>query len=359
MPRLLPRLILAGLLGGVVAPPSAAPALAGEKTDVIVMRNGDRITCEIKGLQGGILYVSVDYIDGTISIQWSKVRRIESTQLFIVKTEDGTVYTGTIRALEGAGSRPVALQVAEGPDQVVEMPARQVVLLDQTAKAFWQRFNGDVNFGFIYSKGNDTAQYSLNTDVSYPRPRWTAAASFSSTLSTGAGIDDSARNQAQLSGLRLLRRKRWYYQGLASFLQSSEQQIALQTTLGGVIGRYLTETNNAKVALAGGLGWQNTRYDTSAPDASTQDTLTAIVGTQVSFFKFKKTSVDVSAQLLPALSELGRVHFDMDASYYVKVLGDLTWNVSFYGNWDNRPPADVAGADYGGSIGLGWTFGNR
>jgi hypothetical protein len=36
----------------------AGPLLARESTDVIVMKNGDRITCEVKGLNGGVLYVS-------------------------------------------------------------------------------------------------------------------------------------------------------------------------------------------------------------------------------------------------------------------------------------------------------------
>jgi hypothetical protein len=31
------------------------PMLAREKTDVLVMRNGDRMTCEIKGLSTGVL----------------------------------------------------------------------------------------------------------------------------------------------------------------------------------------------------------------------------------------------------------------------------------------------------------------
>lgn len=359
MPNLHRFVITTGILGAVAALGQVSPAAAAPKTDVIVMQNGDRLTCEIKGLSSGVLYVSVDYLEGTISVQWSKVRQIESTQLFIVRTEDGSVYTGTIRALEADGSRPVTIQVFEAPEPALEVPARQVVLLDQTAKRFWQRFNGDVNFGFIYAKGNDSSQYSLSSEVAYPRPRWTGAASFNSTLSTGAGVDDSARNEAQLSGLRLLRRKRWYYQGVAAFLQSSEQQIALQTTAGGVIGRYLSQTNNSRVSLGGGLAWQNTRYTASAGAAGTEDLLTALIGTQIRYFRFKKTSLTVSAQLLPALSEPGRVRFNMNASYYVKVLGDLTWNVSFYGNWDNRPPEDVAGADYGTSIGLGWTFGDK
>ncbi len=38
---------------------------------------------------------------------------------------------------------------------------------------------------------------------------------------------------------------------------------------------------------------------------------------------------------------------------------NLNWNLSFYGNWDTRPPANFSGADYGYSVGLKWTFGFR
>ena len=74
----------------------AAPLFARESTDVIVMKNGDHLTGEIKGLNAGVLYMSMPYILGTSSVQWSNVARLESKQLFLVKTEDGSVYTGPL-----------------------------------------------------------------------------------------------------------------------------------------------------------------------------------------------------------------------------------------------------------------------
>ena len=55
---------------------------ARENTDVLVMKNGDRMTCQVKGLEAGGLYVSFDYIDGTASVQWSRVARLESKGTF-------------------------------------------------------------------------------------------------------------------------------------------------------------------------------------------------------------------------------------------------------------------------------------
>ena len=89
----------------------SSPLFARQKTDVIVMKNGDRLTCEIKALSGGVLSVKLDYVEDTIGVQWSRVARLESNQLFLVQTEGGTVYTGRLSTAEARDQRPVTIQV--------------------------------------------------------------------------------------------------------------------------------------------------------------------------------------------------------------------------------------------------------
>ena len=48
---------------------------------------------------------------------------------------------------------------------------------------------------------------------------------------------------------------------------------------------------------------------------------------------------------------------DANAARYIKLISNLSWNVSFYANWDNQPPQGFSGSDYGTSSGLTWTFG--
>ena len=57
---------------------------ARPKKDVIRFRNGDRWTCEIKKLDHGFLSVGLDYVDGTVQVDWREVARIESPQQFVV-----------------------------------------------------------------------------------------------------------------------------------------------------------------------------------------------------------------------------------------------------------------------------------
>src|SRR5580698_8909548 len=105
---------------------SAWTLQAREKTDVIVMRNGDRLTCEIKSLSADTLYISLDYALGTVSIDWFKVDHLESTQLFVVKTQNGETYSGTLSMPKTEGTRPVSLEVLEPAGGPVELDRGQV-----------------------------------------------------------------------------------------------------------------------------------------------------------------------------------------------------------------------------------------
>jgi Protein of unknown function, DUF481 len=335
----------------------ASPLFARDKTDVLVMKNGDRMTCEIKGLDSGVLYVSFDYIDGTTSVDWSKVTRLESTQMFVVKTEAGSVYTGALRTMETSVDRPVQIQVLESPGRNYMMERSQIVRMVATSDKFWQRFNGDVSFGTIYSKGNESTQYSLGASTVYVRERWNAGGTFDSNLSSSTGSTVVTRNSLVLSAFHLMPQKNWFYGGLNGFLQSSEQGISLQTILGGGVGRYFKNSNRAAIQLLAGLAWQDTSYERSRVPIANQNTAAALIYGKASFFKFSKTNLDATAAVLPSLSDRGRIRIDTNATYYIKIISDLKWNLSFYGNWDNEPPPGLSGSDYGTSSGLSWTFG--
>jgi putative salt-induced outer membrane protein YdiY len=337
----------------------SVPLLAQKDTDVIVMKNGDRFTCEIKGLSGGVLSVKVKYVDGAMAVQWSQVAQIQSTRLFLIQTESGAVYTGKISTTGASGDPPIRIEIAAAPEKQVEVAQHEVIKLNQTSAGFWQRFDGAVNTGLLYSKGNESTQYNVSSQVAYTRERWSSDLLVNSSLASNSGAKLTTRNQADLNTLRLLRWNNWFFAGTTSFLQSSVQEINLQTTLGGGIGRYLKNTNRSSIYVLGGLGWQNVGYRQNTDDLASQNTAVGFVAGDVKVFKFKKTNLDVSASLLPAITEAGRVHFNTNAVYYIKIIQDLSWNFSFYGSWDSRPPVTLPKSDYGTSSGLSWTFGSR
>jgi hypothetical protein len=102
-------------------PNPAPPCLTGvcrarEKKDIIQFTNGDRITCEIIKQQKGCLYVKLDYADGTVVIDWSKIARVESSQSFVVADKTGRRYTGNLQTVtEGEAPEELNVQVTGLP----------------------------------------------------------------------------------------------------------------------------------------------------------------------------------------------------------------------------------------------------
>lgn len=337
----------------------ATCALAGSKTDVVVMKNGDRLTCDIKSLNSGVLYVSLDYAIGKISVEWSQVVRLESTQTFILTTENGSVYRGTLKTGNPAPQGPMTVTVLDGANQTVVLEQSDVISIDPIAEDFWRRFNGAISGGLLYSKGNQAAQYDFSSETEYLRERWSAELDFNSNLASSSGDTVSTRNQLRLSGRHLLPRPHYFYGGALSFLQSSEQGIRVQTSGGGGIGRFLTNTNTASISVLAGLGLQRTNYNQSVFSLPPQTVASALIGVELKLFRFDKTKLNIFTDIFPAISDPGRVFVATNASYFVKLFGKLSWNVSVYANVDTRPPVHFSGSDYGTSSGLSLTFGNR
>ena len=73
----------------------AAQATA-QKTDSVWIRNGDRITGEVKSMSRALLKYSTDDL-GTISIEWTNVTRIYSPSTFEIQVTSGRKYYGSLR----------------------------------------------------------------------------------------------------------------------------------------------------------------------------------------------------------------------------------------------------------------------
>ena len=92
------KILAAALVLVVVLP-------ARESRDVIVLENGDHMTGEIKGLNAGVLRVSLDYVDGTISVEWSKVKRVKASNYLLSRSRMDHRTPGRLPALPGNRAR--------------------------------------------------------------------------------------------------------------------------------------------------------------------------------------------------------------------------------------------------------------
>jgi len=339
----------------------APPSFARAARDTLVMRNGDRITCEVKGLDNGVLRVNLDYVDGTISIDWLKVARLESDYLFLVTLQDGSAYSAKVISPETAEGDVVKLSIQpEGEQQSFLVDRSAVVRIGQTADNFMQRLSGKFTVGATYAKGNSTTQYNFGSELAYQRTNWGAEVAYNSNLSASTGATTATRNQLDFNAYRLLRWRNYFVGGIADFLQSSVQGIERQSNVGAGLGRFLKNTNRVSFWVLGGLGFQQTNYEPTVTDQQPQKVGIGVVSSRLDAFTFKQTRFSLTSTVFPALtSQPGRLFIKTNASYYLKLFHKIDWNLSFYGSWDTQPPPHFKGSDYGRSTGLSYTFGNK
>jgi len=340
-------LMLTLLLSGV--------CLAREKKDFIQFTNGDRMTCEIINLEKGYLYVKLEYVDGTVALDWSKITRVESAQGFVFADKAGRRYTGT-PANADAEESPKELRIrVTGPSASEVVPGKEVVQMDRTDNTFWQNLHGGLDTGLNFAKQQSRTQYSFQANALYQRTKWSASLDYQSSFSGGGDISN-LRNDVKLTGARQLRSPRNYYLGLAEFLQSDEQQLNLRTTVGGAIGHVFSSSNSAFVAGFGGVVWNREHYSSNATVGRSGDSAEIVLGTQFNFFHFKKTDILATTSVYPSMTDPGRVRFDLNTSVKLRIAKDLYWKFGYYLNYDNHPPQSAPGTDYGSTSSLGWTF---
>ena len=97
---------------------SASQAVQAERTDVIYLQNGDRITGEIKSLFRGKLEFKTDHM-GTVFIEWDDIREIVSTTGHAVELTNGQRFYGPLTKPENAAvaaTPPAAVSAPEGAE---------------------------------------------------------------------------------------------------------------------------------------------------------------------------------------------------------------------------------------------------
>jgi hypothetical protein len=317
------------------------------------MKNGDRITCEIKKLDREQLLIEPPYTTGTIAIDWNEVERIESRQLFQVVLTDGEQLYGAIRQDADAGASPDKQPfVVEGDDTPQTRTHDEVAAIKQLGGNFWEQLDFAVDFGYSFLKSNAETQSTLNARVErFSRRNWIqlSTSSFLTRRSDGA---NNNRHNGTAAYLRV-RPNQWFYGALADFLQSDQQQLDLRVTVGGVAGRRMITTTTTKWDFFSGVVLNRERF---AHQTSTVNNSEIIVGTNASWYQFDSTEIRSKLHVYPSLTEGGRYRVDFDTSAYLDVWGDLYFRLGFFDNFDSRPPIAAPRNDFGVSTTVGWSF---
>jgi hypothetical protein len=327
-------------------------SLAQGKDDVVVMKNGDRFTGEIKGLSRGELSFKAKYMVDSVRLDWKEVARLESQNSFIVSLANGSRFAGRIEEINGRISEEIG--IIAGETKLRTSPS-EVVLIQPRKGSFRDQLDGSISYGFTFTGDNNQASSALSANVGYNGSRNAVQLSSSSQLNAQSKGVNTSRFTFNGEYLRKLTQN-WFYDGLIDLLKSDQQKLDLRNTYGGGIGRHLLQTDQSSILVFGGVVYTHESYASQPGIESIRNNAESLIGVRATTFRFGK--MDLNSQLLiyPGLSDAGRVRLSTQTNANIEFIKNFFANFSLYENFDSRPPVEAPRNDVGVTTGLGWKF---
>jgi hypothetical protein len=327
----------------------ASPAVA-ERTDEVVLWNGNTITGEVKSLQQGKLKFKTDHA-GTIYIEWEFINSVSSTNFFELETQLGLHHFGML----APGPEDKTMTVV-GPAESVVLEMARVVTIMPIRKTFWGRIDGSLNVGASYTSADSILQYSFEGDATYRQRKYSANTALNSIQTHQKDRDVTFRDSLEFVYTRYLK-NRYFTAGGLDFTRSSELGIDFRTELGWVYGRRFKQTNKSNLQAAAGL---SVSRETPIGGEPSDSFLSGVLLGEYHFFLYNYPKTDLLIQLSvnPGITDWPRVRVSFNGSIKREIITDFTVNFSVSDNYDSQPAGgeEAANHDFAVVLSVGWTF---
>jgi hypothetical protein len=326
-----------------------AYALARPKTDLVVLDNGNHLSCEIRKLQRGKLTVKTDAF-GTVSIKWSRIKGLASDYPFLVEVESGVRYLGGI----ALGSAPGTIEIG-GETHRIPLDVAEIVGMIPVQSSIWSRLSGSVDAGYDFTQATSATSWSSSAELEYRTPRLEADLDFSSNVQEQTGAEETNRQNLGALVTRYYE-KRWFAAILGQAEKSANTGLDFRGLMGGSGGRRLVQTNRSNVSVLAGAAFSREKFE----DAEDFDSNVELVGAVLAeTFRFDSPELDLSGQvaIYPNLKTAGRYRLQASGKAKIEIVKNLYWSMSVYESYDSDPPSETSRKnDFGISTSIGWSF---
>ena len=346
---MLTKMKLAALLVGLLLGASGAAA-AGDKTDIVILINGDHITGEIANLSRGLLELKTDHA-GTLEIEWDKILSIQSPHQFTVTTATGRRLVGSLKR---SIDRSVIVSGVEGEQVFTTL---ELTGIEPLGRSFWAQLQGSVGAGFNYTRSSGVTQFTLNTDTTYRKTSSVIYLTGATTLTGQSGDTDyGSVGNAQLMYERY-RGRRWFVAAMGQAETNEGLGLKLRSQGGGLVGARLVNTNRAQFQAAGGISGNREQ----GVDVPATTNLEGVLAMRMSYYTYDrpKTNLDLTFSYYPGLSDWGRQRLQLNSSAKRELWKDFFVALSLYDSFDSAPPNSTAlRNDIGLTTTISWSYGS-
>jgi hypothetical protein len=327
---------------------SLQPVFSREKSDIIILKNGNTISGEIQKLERGLLSFKTDAM-GTLEIKWEDVKSVSSKFIFVVEDTEGRLFVGSLEPTAEAQHVNIV-----GGTAASNLEHHSIVEMNEVGRSLWSRLSGSVELGYTFTKASNRQQINVASDISYRTKRYEGQFTYDSIISLSDGVTEVDRRVLTLGGSLYLK-KRWQLLTKASWEHNLELQLDKRLSFMGAPAYDILKTNRSSFLLVGGVAYTRETYF----EQPLKNNAEGAFGVNVQFFKLYTPKYDLSSSfyIFPNFTTSGRVRMEFETNLRFEIFRDFFMDFSFYDSYDNRPPSVTATTnDYGFVTGVSWTF---
>jgi hypothetical protein len=312
-----------------------------QKTDKVLLKNGDLITGEIKSMKFAKMKFDMTG-PGTIDIKWEEIVRIRSDKIFQVTMRKGDVVITTLDSLFF---------------KTHDATLADIVEIVQIKDKFLQRVDGDINLGFNYAKSSDNAQFNFSSSTTYRKPKTEITLKLNSVLTHNSKDTIVSKKQDVAIDYYQKLKNSFYWNALFGWQQNTQLGLKNRFLINGSSGKILINNNQQRLLTGAGLSFN---LENTIDTATYKKNLEGLVLIQFKKFRYSTPKISIDAQYIiyPGISDWGRVRMDFQLNTKIEVFKDFNVGLSFYDLFDNRPAQAAASKnDFGINFTLGYEFG--
>ncbi|MCF6226801.1 MAG: DUF481 domain-containing protein [Xanthomonadales bacterium] len=331
----------------------ASQSVYAGKTDVVHLKNGDRLTGEVKTLFRGKLQLSTDHM-GTVYIEWEDIEEIVSHTGQAVELTNGQRLFGPLTKPENADL--LIVNTNAGP---VGVKTEDVYRMYPVESGFWDRLDIVASLGFSWDKGSNVGKYNLGVDTTYRRAESLTQTNFSTEITTvdqSEGATRTTTSRTVLGGSHLVYKKdKRFLVYFANLEKNDELGLDLRSLAGVGYGYIPIRTQSSWLSLAAGL-------DINREFPSEGDPVTNLEAAGMLTYEYYKYDTPervfkVSLVVFPGITDFGRWRASVNTDFRVEIIKDFSWKLDFYATYDSDPISlEGSSNDYGVTSSLAYKF---
>jgi hypothetical protein len=336
-------------LGLVVSPAHA------ERTDVIVLDNGDHITGEVIQLASGQLKFKTNHA-GTLYIDWTHIQSLTTVQRLHIELVDGQHLSGSApeRASSDGSIRLLSGLPAEAPIPI-EVRIADIVELGRIkgGPLWFDRLEGNVSLGYSYTSasGIQTADFSGVVSTRNLKRQWSASLD---TETSRQSSGPSTQRDSLVMSFSAFLPNRYYRESMLQFERNEELGLDLRSLIAQTFGRYFVQRQGFEWRAGAGLAVST---ETGANGDKRQAVWLPVTSDLYIFrWDHPKTNVTANLQVLPSLNERGRLRSEASLKVRNELINDLFIEITFNDSYDNRPAETARTNDWNIVTSLGYSF---